>query len=80
MPIIRKAQKEDAGILEKLYTELEEDAVLYQPEHFVLSNKGERAGQLEGILQSESHGSYIVHDRRIGDLLVAYLNHARKGE
>jgi pimeloyl-ACP methyl ester carboxylesterase len=32
------------------------------------------------ILQSESHGSYIVHDRRIGDLLLAYLNHARKGE
>ena len=40
MITIRKAIKEDSETLEKLYTELEEDAVFYQPEHFVLSEKG----------------------------------------
>ncbi len=37
----RKAKKEDSEVLENLYTELEEDAVLYQPEHFVFSKKGQ---------------------------------------
>ena len=69
MPIIRKAKKEDAGILEKLYTELEEDAVLYQPEHFVLSNKGERAGQLERILHSESQIMFVAENEAGGTVI-----------
>ena len=52
MPIIRKARKEDIEALERLYAELEEDAVRYQPEHFVLSERGERSRQLEQILSS----------------------------
>lgn len=31
MIIIRQAKKEDFEVLERLYNELEEDAVLYQP-------------------------------------------------
>ena len=37
MVTIRKATTEDLAMLEELYRELEEDAVLYQPEHFVFS-------------------------------------------
>ena len=42
MVIIRKAQREDAARLAELYTELEKDAVYYQPEHFVLSGGSAR--------------------------------------
>ena len=34
MIIIRQAKKEDFEVLERLYNELEEDAVLYQPDAY----------------------------------------------
>ena len=62
MITIRKAKKEDSEVLENLYTELEEDAVLYQPEHFVFSKKGQRSKQLEQILESENQIMLIAED------------------
>ena len=62
MITIRKAKKEDFEALEKLYKELEEDAVLYQPEHFVFSKKGQRSQQLEQILQSENQIMLVAED------------------
>jgi GNAT superfamily N-acetyltransferase len=62
MITIRKAIKEDFETLEKLYTELEEDAVFYQPEHFVLSEKGARSLQLEGILSSENQVMFVAEN------------------
>ena len=62
MTIIRKAQKDDFETIEKLYTELEEDAVLYQPEHFVFSKKGQRSKQLEQILESENQIMLVAED------------------
>ena len=62
MTIIRKAQKDDFETIEKLYTELEEDAVLYQPEHFVFSKKGQRSQQLEEILKSENQIMLVAED------------------
>ena len=38
----RKARREDAPRLAELYTELEKDAVYYQPGHFVLSGGAAR--------------------------------------
>ena len=62
MITIRKAKKEDSEVLENLYTELEEDAVLYQPEHFVFSKKGQRSKQLEQILESENQIMLVAED------------------
>ena len=62
MTIIRKAQKDDFETIEKLYTELEEDAVLYQPEHFVFSKKGQRSKQLEQILESENQIMLVAEE------------------
>lgn len=62
MITIRQAKKEDFEALEKLYKELEEDAVLYQPEHFVFSKKGQRSQQLEQILQSENQIMLVAED------------------
>lgn len=62
MPVIRRAKKEDFDVIEKLYTELEEDAVLYQPEHFIFSKKGQRSVQLEGILKSENQVMFVAED------------------
>lgn len=62
MIIIRQAKKEDFEVLERLYNELEEDAVLYQPEHFVFSKKGQRSQQLEQILQSENQIMLVAED------------------
>ena len=62
MITIRKAKKEDSEVLEKLYTELEEDAVLYQPEHFVFSKKGQRSKQLEQILESENQIMLVAEE------------------
>jgi ribosomal protein S18 acetylase RimI-like enzyme len=59
---IRQAKKEDFEALEKLYKELEEDAVLYQPEHFVFSKKGQRSQQLEQILQSENQIMLVAEE------------------
>lgn len=65
MPIIRTMKKEDFEALEKLYTELEEDAVLYQPEHFVLSKKGERSQQLKQILDSENQIMFVAEENGV---------------
>lgn len=62
MITIRKAKKEDSEVLENLYTELEEDAVLYQPEHFVFSRKGQRSKLLEQILESENQIMLVAED------------------
>ena len=59
---IRKAEPEDFTVLEELYTELEKDAVFYQPEHFVLSGKGERTRQLAEILKSENQIMLVAAD------------------
>lgn len=62
MITIRQAKKKDFEALEKLYKELEEDAVLYQPEHFVFSKKGQRSQQLEQILKSENQIMLVAED------------------
>lgn len=62
MITIRKVKKEDSEVLENLYTELEEDAVLYQPEHFVFSKKSQRSKQLEEILESENQIMLVAED------------------
>jgi GNAT superfamily N-acetyltransferase len=59
---IRKAKKEDSEAIEKLYTELEQDGVKYQPEHFVLSEKGARSQQLESILNSDTQAMFVAED------------------
>ena len=40
--LIRKADRNDIKELQKLYAELEEDAVIFQPEHFVMGNRDEQ--------------------------------------
>lgn len=39
---IRRAVRSDSESIERLYTQLEKDAVYYQPEHFVMSGKDKR--------------------------------------
>jgi len=57
---IRKAKTEDLARLEELYRELEEDAVLYQPEHFVFSPAGTRSEQIKGFLDSDSQAMFVA--------------------
>ena len=59
---IRKAKTEDLARLEELYRELEEDAVLYQPEHFVFSPAGTRSEQIKGFLNSDSQAIFVAED------------------
>ena len=60
MVIIRKAQEDDLARLEELYRELEEDAVLYQPEHFVFSPKGTRTEQAKEFLNSDTQTMLVA--------------------
>ncbi|MBO6090404.1 MAG: GNAT family N-acetyltransferase [Lachnospiraceae bacterium] len=60
MVTIRKATTEDLARLEELYRELEEDAVLYQPEHFVFSPKGTRTEQVKEILDSDTQTMLVA--------------------
>jgi ribosomal protein S18 acetylase RimI-like enzyme len=60
MVTIRKATTEDLARLEELYRELEEDAVLYQPEHFVFSPKGTRTEQVKEILNSDTQTMLVA--------------------
>ena len=62
MTTIRKATENDAARIEQLYTELEQDAVLYQPEHFVFSPKGARSKQLETILSSDNQIMLVAEE------------------
>ncbi len=81
MPIIRKAEKKDFDAIEELYAELEEDAVLYQPEHFVLSKKGDRSNQLEKIMQSENQIMLVAEDENDGRAIgFAHVIFARAKE
>ena len=62
MTTIRKATENDAARIEQLYTELEQDAVLYQPEHFVFSPQGARSKQLETILSSDNQIMLVAEE------------------
>ena len=62
MITIRKATTADAAQIEKLYTELEQDAVRYQPEHFVFSPAGARSKQLEAIIASDNQVMFVAQD------------------
>lgn len=74
--MIRKAVPGDMPALEKLYTELERDAVRYQPEHFVLSPAGARNAEdllsenRQAMFVAEMNGNVIgfahaaIHDAR----------------
>lgn len=78
MPVIREMKKEDFDSIEGLYAELEEDAVLYQPEHFVFSKKGERSKQLEQIMQSENQIMLVAEDENYeGAIGFAHVIFAR---
>ena len=59
---IRKAKTEDLARLEELYRELEEDAVLYQPEHFVFSPEGTRSEQMKDFLDSDTQAMFVAED------------------
>ena len=59
---IRKAKTEDLARLEELYRELEEDAVLYQPEHFVFSPAGTRSKQMKDFLDSDIQAMFVAED------------------
>ena len=60
MVTIRKATTEDLARLEELYRELEEDAVLYQPEHFVFSPQGTRTEQVKEFLDSDTQTMLVA--------------------
>ena len=72
MTTIRKAKIEDAAAIEALYTELEKDAVMYQPEHFVLSPEGARVRQLEEILKSENQVMLMAVDE--SDVVIGFAH------
>lgn len=57
---IRTANKEDKDALAELYTELEKDGVLYQPEHFIISEKGSRI--FDGMFDSEDQRMIVAED------------------
>ena len=44
----------------ELYRELEEDAVLYQPEHFVFSPQGTRTEQVKEFLDSDTQTMLVA--------------------
>ena len=60
MLTIRKATKEDSDVLSVLYRELEEDAVRYQPEHFVLSPDGTRTEQMKDFWDSDHQAMFVA--------------------
>ena len=63
--IIRIATSDDIKALQELYYELEQDAVRFQPEHFVFGNRDEVffetifQGNNQDILVAESDGNVI---------------------
>ena len=59
---IRIGKPEDAARLEELYTELELDAVMYQPQHFVMSPKGTRTQQMEEFWDSDHQRMFVAED------------------
>ena len=64
MITIRKASRADAKCLDRLYTELEQDAVDYQPEHFVISSRTRLTADMfdsdtQTMLVAEDDGAVI---------------------
>ena len=56
--IIRLAARKDIKDLQELYYELEKDAVMFQPEHFVFGNREEEF--FEGIFNSSNQDIIVV--------------------
>ena len=62
--VIRIATAEDINDLQKLYNELEKDAVRFQPEHFVIGNRD--GDFFDGIFKSENQDIIVAElDGRI---------------
>ena len=63
--IIRKADTDDIPALREMYRELEEDAVSYQPEHFVLGYRDDKffrnifESETQDILVAETEGRIV---------------------
>lgn len=57
---IRRAVRSDSESLERLYAQLEKDAVYYQPEHFVMSSNGARIS--DGLFESDTQAVYVAED------------------
>jgi GNAT superfamily N-acetyltransferase len=66
---IRRAVRSDSESLERLYTQLEKDAVYYQPEHFVMSGKGARIS--DGLFESDNQAVYVAE---VGGEVVGFVH------
>lgn len=66
---IRGAVRSDSESLERLYTQLEKDAVYYQPEHFVMSGKGARIS--DGLFESDTQAVYVAE---VGGEVVGFVH------
>lgn len=63
--LIRRAVKADAESLAKLYTELEKDAVHYQPEHFVMSDGSSRLNN--SMFEDDAQALFVAEEN--GDIV-----------
>ena len=66
---IRRAVRSDSESLERLYTQLEKDAVYYQPEHFIMSGKGARIS--DGLFESDTQAVYVAE---VGGEVVGFMH------
>lgn len=66
---IRRAVRSDSESLERLYTQLEKDAVYYQPEHFIMSGKGARIS--DGMFESDTQAVYVAE---VGGEVVGFVH------
>jgi GNAT superfamily N-acetyltransferase len=66
---IRRAVRSDSESLERLYTQLEKDAVYYQPEHFIMSGKGARIS--DGLFESDTQAVYVAE---VGGEVVGFVH------
>ncbi|MBR5973676.1 MAG: GNAT family N-acetyltransferase [Clostridiales bacterium] len=75
--IIRKATTDDIEILRKLYEELEKDAVRFQPEHFVMSERDDDF--FAHIFQSENQDILVaeIDEKVVGFAHVMILEQKR---
>ena len=85
MTEIRRAVREDTKYLSELYRQLESDAVMYQPEHFVMSSSGARIcdelfdSDTQAVFVAEENGEVIgfVHVMMLESKNVACLKHEK---
>lgn len=78
MITIRKATVNDAAKLEELYAELEEDAVMYQPQHFVMSGEGARSQFIKDMLKLDNQTMFVaVRDGEVVGFAHAVLIKAK---